>query len=308
MTIRQSRHWNLFSGLVLLGLLYAGSGFFTVAQDEKGVVLRFGAFSRVVDPGLGYRLPWPFEELYRVKVATVYPMSVGYKIQDQLRGIPPQEKEMQWLTGDTNLINIRLDIQYNVSDPVQFLFRTEEPRFLVRRAAEATLTEWVGSRPIDELLTYGKVELARQVREQVQNLLDQYKAGLSILSVNVEALEPPEQVISDFNDVKSAERERERAVIEAEGYRNNLLAETVGQKQKLLNEAEGIHDTRVATALADTERFKSLLAQYRQNPAAVADQLYFETLRKVLPKLQITVFPTKEGKPPQIQIIQQPAK
>ena len=293
--------------LIVVVLVYLGSGIFTIAQDEQGVIVRFGAVSRTVGPGLNYRLPWPFEQGYRVQTTKEYYMSIGYKIRDQLQGIPPLEKEMQWLTGDTNLVNIRLYIRYRVKDPVEFLFCTEEPRFLVRRAAEGMLTELVGGTPVDDLLTFGKIELAQDVQQHAQELLDLYGAGLMLVFVEVEGLEPPEQVVSDFNEVKSAERERERAIVEAEGYRRDLFAQTLGEKQKILNEAEGVYATRVAAAEADTGRFLSLLAEYRQNPAVVREKLFYETMSRLLPKLQITVLPTEEGIPPQIQIIQQRA-
>lgn len=293
--------------LIVVVLVYLGSGIFTIAQDEQGVIVRLGAVRRTVGPGLNYRLPWPFEQVYRVQTTKEYYMSIGYKIRDQLQGIPPLEKEMQWLTGDTNLINIRLYIRYRVKDPVEFLFRTEEPRFLVRRAAEGMLTELVGRTPVDDLLTFGKIELAQDVQRYAQVLLDLYGAGLMLVFVEVEGLEPPEQVVSDFNEVKSAERERERAIVEAEGYRRDLLAKTLGEKQKILSEAEGVYETRVAAAEADTGRFLSLLAEYRRNPAVVREKLFYETMSRLLPKLQITVLPTEEGVPPQIQIIQQRA-
>lgn len=300
-----SKRWIVVLALIVAALAYLASGIFTVAQDEQGVVLRFGAVSRTVAPGLNYRLPWPFEQVFRVQTAKEYYMSVGYRIKDQLQGVVPQEKEMQWLTGDTNLVNVRLYIRYRVKDPVEFLFRTEEPRFLVRRAAEGMLTELVGETPVDDLLTFGKIELAQDVQRQAQERLDAYGAGLMLVFVEVEALEPPEQVVSDFNEVKSAERERERSIVEAEGYRRDLLAKTLGEEQKILSEAEGAHDTRVAAAEADTQRFLSLLAEYRQNPAAVREKLFYETMSRLLPKLQITVVPTDKGIPPQIQIIQQ---
>jgi len=288
---------------VLLG--YLASGFFTVAQDEIGVVLQFGRFSRRTSSGLSYRLPWPVERVYRVKTDTIYPMSIGYKLLDRIQGIPPQEKEMQWLTGDTNLINIMLEIQYKVKDPEQYLFTTEEPRFLVRRAAEAVLTELVGQTPVDELLTRGKTALERGVEEQSQRMLDTYQAGLMIISVNAEALEPPEQVISYFNEVKSAGQERERAMIDAEGDRMKMLAEAQGEAQEILSQAEAVHATRVAAAQADTERFLGLLTEYRKSPAVVREKLYSETLMKLLPGLEMTVVPGDLEQPPQIQIIQQ---
>lgn len=291
----------LVAGVVLLG--YLGSGVFAVDQDEVAVVLRLGALNRTVTSGLNYRLPYPFEQVYRVKVSTVYPMPVGYTLRDELRGLPPSEREMQWLTGDTNLINIRLFIQYRVNDPVRFVFRSEEPRFLVRRAAEAALTELVGEAPVDELLTFGKIELAHGVERKAQERLDAYESGLLIVSVEALALEPPEQVVSDFNDVKSAERERERAVIEAEGYRRNLLATTLGERERILNEAESEYAVRVARAEAETQRFRSLLTEYRQSPQAVRAKLFAESMKDLLPKLQITVFPSEPGRPPQFHVI-----
>ena len=297
------KRFIIIAALAAVVLLYLCTGIFTVAQDEQGVVLRFGQLSRTVDSGLNYRLPWPFEQVYRVPTRKEYYMSVGYKIRDQLRGVAADEKEMQWLTGDTNLVNIRLYIRYRITDPAKFLFLTEEPRFLVRRAAEGMLTELVGETPVDDLLTLGKIELAQNVQRQAQEFLDLYGAGLTLVFVEVEALEPPEQVVSDFNEVKSAERERERAVIEAEGYRRDLLAKTLGDKEKILSEADATYDTRVAAAEADTERFKGLLAEYRENPAVVRDKLYYETMNRLLPKLKINVVPAGQGIPPRIQVV-----
>lgn len=300
-----NRKWFIACLIPILAVLYLGSGIFPVAQDEAGIVVRLGRYSRTVGSGLNYRLPWPFEEVYRVKTSAIYPMSVGYKIREREQGIPPLESEMQWLTGDTNLINIRMEIQYRIKEPVQFLFQTEEPHFLVRRAAEAVLTEMAGQTPVDELLTRGKAALAFGASDRVQQMLDAYQSGLQVVSVNVEALEPPASVISYFQEVKSADQEREKAIVEAEGYRANRIFEARGEADKIEKEAMATEEARVAQAKGDTSRFLDLLKEYRSNPGAVRDKMYYETLAKILPNIEITVLPDSPGAPPQIQIIQQ---
>jgi modulator of FtsH protease HflK len=290
--------------LLLLVLGWLATGVFTVAQDEMGVVVRFGKFQRYAESGLRYRFPWPVEKAYVLNTAKSYPMSIGYLLVDEARGIPPLESQMQWLTGDTNLINIRMLFQYRIIDLKEYLFSTEEPRFLIRRAAEAALTENVGRMPVDELLTYGRAKLLVEIEQEVQKMLDHYGAGLILTELNIVAIEPPQRVRYEFNDVIAAQRERETAVIEADGYRSNLLAEIRGQAIQIREEAESVYEARVRQAEADARRFSDLLVEYRSNPEVVRDKLFFDAMRQLLPRLNVVLYPKGEdGQAPHMQFI-----
>lgn len=296
--------WIVLSAALVLCLLYLSSGFFMVALDEQALVLRFGAKSRVVTSGLHWRFPWPVEQVYRVAVGKEYPMSIGYRFIDEATGRAADEREMQWLTGDTNLIDIQLYIRYRVKDLAEFLFATEEPRFLVRRAAESALTEEVGRLPVDRLLTFGKSMLAQDIEQQTQRMLDRWKAGIMIVAVEVRALEAPQQVRFEFREVTSAEQESSRARVEAEGYRQDLLMKTRGEREQILAEAEGAYQTRVAQASASAERFEQLLAEYRQSPRVVRRKLYYETMKFILPNISVTILPPGKTGTPKIDVIE----
>ena len=275
-------------GVVKLAVLavvamYVLSGIYVVQPDELGVVRRFGRVVRSsVAPGIHYRIPWPVDRVDKPQVTSIKRMSVGYKIVDQLRGIAPEAREAQFVTGDENIIEIQLLIQYVVKSPEDFLFACEEPHWLVRRVGESALTEKVGTLPVEDVLTTARVEIASAVKRRAQETLDSYGAGIEIIAAHLQETNPPREVADAFREVASAREDRNRIVQEAEGYLNRVVPTARGEAAGIMEAADGYSAEKVARAEGEAARFSAVLVEYRKAPTATRERLYLESLEKVL--------------------------
>ena len=235
--------------LILLGLfaLWMLSGIYTVAPDEKAVILRFGKLQDVVEPGLHYHFPPPFENRITRSVTQVYREEIGFQTIDP--GPPARyskkPKESLMLTGDENIVDVEMVIQYRVSSIVKSLFSAAglgvyERRgpSLVHDASEAVLRQVIGRHDIDEALTEGKLRIQTDIRDGLQILFDRYDCGLVVESVQLQTVGPPSQVDDAFKDVASAKEDRERLINEARGYQNDVIPKARGEAEKLIKEAE----------------------------------------------------------------------
>jgi membrane protease subunit HflK len=279
---------RLFRYLPALAVLaWLASGTYTVESDELAVVKRFGA---IVDPavpsGIHWRLPWPVESHRTFETTSVYKMGVGMITRDYLRGIPSPEELSLWLTGNTNIVSVKLMIQYTVVDLAAFLYRMEGPQFLMARLAEAALTDVVGGMNVDDVLTTSRPEIARGVRERTQQRLDEIGLGVTVNSVNLLSVDPPSQVIDVFRDVSNAAADRERIINEANGYANSIIPRARGEATWIVERAHGERDAAISKASGESARFLSVLAEYRKAPSATRKRLYLETLETVMPRVK----------------------
>jgi modulator of FtsH protease HflK len=277
---------------VVIGLvLWLATGIFIVAPDERGVVLRFGKVVRQAEPGPGYHLPWPFEEVLKPSVTAVRKEEFGFRTVDV--GPPARYREVDpealMLTGDENIIKAQFIVQYRVKPgpdaAINFLFNVRDPRETVRAAAEAAIRQVIGSNDIDDALTEQRERTQQQTREVLQDILDQYDVGLEIVAVQLQDVEPPDQVSDAFKDVISAEQDKERLVNEARGYSNDVIPKARGQAAQLLNEAEGYRLARIQEATGAGERFIALHDEYSKAPDVTRLRLYLETMEQVLPQV-----------------------
>ncbi len=276
--------------------LYLLSGIYVVQSDERGVVRRFGRVVRAsVAPGIHYRIPWPVDVVDTPQVTSIKRMSVGYKILDQVRGLTPEPREAQFVTGDENIIEIQLLIQYVVKSPEDFLFACEEPHWLVRRVGESVLTEKVSGMPVDDILTTARVEIAEAVRERAQVVLDDYGAGIEIVAAHLQEVNPPREVADAFREVASAREDRNRIVQEAEGYQNRVVPTARGQADSLMAYAGGYMSEKVSRAEGEAARFRAISAEYRKTPSAVTERMYLETMERVLQRVRKYVLDEKAG-------------
>ncbi len=290
------RPWAL---IVLLGIGWAASGLYGIDKRENGVVTAFG---RVIDgrvqPGLHYRAPWPLTRLHRVDTTTTHTMSVGFKIRDMVMGIPTPPGESRWLTGDTNIIEVRMVVQYRATDPASYRLITEEPDLLVRHAGEAVITDQVGHSGVDAVLTHGRAELLAESRSRIQRLLDDWGCGITVTSINFEAIEPPREVVDAFHAVQSAKADRDRMRQEAEAYANSVLPEARGEASRLLSEARSFRERRVAEASGWSHRFTALASAASTAPRATRDRLYLQTVEQALARGELVVIdPGSPGDP-----------
>jgi membrane protease subunit HflK len=261
------------------------------------VVLRFGKWVATTDPGPHYHLPSPIETVYKPKVTEVKRIEVGFRTIDL--GPParysdvPQESLM--LTGDENIIDIDIIVQYRILDPGHYLFNIRDPHQTVRVASEAALREVIGASKIDEALTVGKFSIQADTKTLLQEILDNYKSGLQIVAVQLQDVHAPEQVRDAFRDVASAKEDKSRLINEAEGYRNAILPETRGEVAQILNKAEAYRQQKISIAKGDASRFNSVLAEYSKAKKITRTRLYLETLEEILPGMDKFILPKDGG-------------
>lgn len=265
---------------------YAMLGYFQVAPDEQAVVLRLGAYSRTLSDGPHWHaLGLETVERRRVVVTReefgFRTISVGPPVQYEEK---PDERLM--LTGDANLVDVQFVVSYEISDLSAYLFNVADSKGVIRDAAQAAIREVVAQRPIDEVLTEARAAIALETRSTLQAILDAYGAGVRVLQVQLQEVEPPDPVKDAFRDVASAQQDRERSILEAQGYRDQVVPRARGAKEATINEAQAYREERILEAQGEAERFSALLGEYRKAPGVTRDRLYIETLERILPGME----------------------
>ena len=281
---------------VLIGLivLWLATGIYIVGPDEVGVVRTFGKFTRVVQSGLNWKFPAPIEIVNTPKVTEVKRIEIGFRTlkNGQYRTV---EKESLMLTGDENIVDAEMIVQYKIKDPVAYLFRIVGPELTVREAAEASLRTVVGRNKIDETLTTGKFTIQEETKNQLQSVLDNYNSGIHVVAVQLQDVSPPKEVIGAFKDVASAKEDKNRMINQAEGYRNDVIPKARGEAEAMIRDAEGFKESRVKRAEGDATKFTTILKEYRKAKSITEKRLYLETMEKVLPDIEKIIVPDKDS-------------
>ena len=282
--------------VAVVGLAWIGSGLFVVDKMEHGVVMVLGEITRDrVPPGLHYAPPWPVGRVATVNTSANHTMSVGFKLRDMVLDIPTPAAESRWLTGDTNIVEVRMVVQYRATDPTAYLFAADDPDGLVRHAGEATVTDLLGHREVDELLTHGRIQLIADGKVAIQRQLDDWGSGITITAVNFESIDPPREVVDAFHDVQTAEANSKRMRQDAAAYANTILPEARGEASQLLSEARSDREARVAAATGWSHSFEQLVAAQRLAPRATRTRLYLETVETALARTTNTVLSPKQS-------------
>jgi modulator of FtsH protease HflK len=276
--------------LIAVAVLWVISGVYMVGPGERGLVLTFGRLTRLTDPGLHYRFPSPFQAHYIVDIAQVRTAEIGYRTENgRARAVL---EEAQMLTGDENLVEVQLFVQYLVQDPVDYLFAVRNSDQVLLASAEIALRSTVGQNTIDFTMTEGRVEAQNQVRTQLQDLLDQYRTGLIVTEARLLAVDPPVDVRDAFHDVVRAFEDRERLVQEAEGYAEQVVPAARGQAAQVVLEAEANREQRVIRAEGDANRFLALVEEYLRSPEVMRERLYLESIEGILSESNIFILDT----------------
>jgi membrane protease subunit HflK len=269
-----------------LAALWVASGIYLVAPDQQAVVTRFGAVvePRVL-PGIHYSLPWPVESVTRLKVQQLQRLVVGGDVPDGVLG-RTQPLVSQFLTGDQNVINMRVVVQYSVGVPADYLFQSQDVSQAVRSAVEAELARRIAHNTVDSILTTGKAAIQEEVRAAAQRRIDEYRSGVLLSTVNVESVTPPPEASDAFRDVASARADAVRIVNEAEGYANDLLPKARGEAQQLLESAEAHRQRKINEAAGDAARFTAMEPEYAKAQQVTGERLYVETMEQILPRIR----------------------
>jgi membrane protease subunit HflK len=275
--------------VVLLAVagLYIAAGLFEVAPDEEAVVLRLGRYARTEGPGLRWRA-LGLEKLEKRQVTVTQTEEFGFRTVSP--GPPrdyeerPEEKRM--LTGDENVVDVEFVLQYRIVDLPKYLFAVQDVPQIIRDVAESAVREVVAGRPIDTILTEARGPIEDEAEILIQSLLDRYEAGIEVQNVQLQDVEPPDPVKDAFADVVTAKQDRERMILEAQGYGDQVVPQARGEAKKLVNQAQGYRDSEILEARGRADRFRALYEEYRKAPEVTRERLYLETLDEVLPGVE----------------------
>jgi membrane protease subunit HflK len=280
--------------LFWLAAVWLVSGVYLVQPDQQAVVTTFGAVTAAqVSPGLHYALPWPIDHVYKLKAHQLRRAVIGGDVADAVLG-RLQPNLSQFLTGDQNLINVRVVVQYSVAQPKNFLFNTEDVDREVTTTLESELAHRLAHTSVDDILTTQKVSIQNDVLERTQHALERYEAGVVISSVNIENVAPPAEAAAAFRAVSGARADALRIVNEAQGYANDLLPRARGEADQLAASAQGYKDGKINRAAGDAARFNAVAAEYAKAPGVTGTRAYVEAMEQILPRLKKLIVDSNE--------------
>jgi membrane protease subunit HflK len=273
------RSAGIGAGLIagVIALLWLGSGFFIVQEGQQAVVTSFGRYSHTVDAGFQWRLPYPFQAHETVNVTQLRSKEVGRNAIIQATGL----RDSSMLTQDENIIDIRFTVQYRLKDARNFLFENRDPEEAVAIAAESAVREIVGKSRIDSVLYEQRDAIAAELVKSIQTQLDRLKAGILVVNVNLQSVQPPEQVQAAFEDTLKAGQDGDRAKKEGLAYASDVIPKAQGSAARLHEEAEGYKARVIAQAEGDAKRFSEVLAEYQKAPAVTRDRLYIDAMQQI---------------------------
>ncbi len=280
---------------ILALLVWALSGIYIIDPAEKGVVLRFGAFQEETSQGPHWHLPYPIETLNRINVEQIRTAEIGFRnvVNGNRRFGGNVSSESLMLTKDENMIDAKFAVQYKINDVQAYLFNVVNPDTTLRHVSESAIRQVVGQNSMDYILTEGRVNVADSVKEKSQKLLDLYKTGLVITTVNMQDAQPPEQVQAAFSDAVKAREDKQRLINEAQTYANDILPKARGKAARMLEESKAYKSEVVSKSEGEASRFEQILAEYEKAPEVTKERLYRETMENVFASTSKVVVDSK---------------
>jgi modulator of FtsH protease HflK len=272
------RGWALLAVLALF--VWLSTGFYKVQPDEQGVVLRFGAWTDTTQPGLHFHLPWPIDSVLLPKTTQIRRLELGLGLNGQI----DQARDKQMLTGDENIVEADCSLLWQVKDAGQYLFKVADPDAALHIAAGSALREVISHTPIQAALSDKRREVADETQALLQDLLDREGAGIRIVQVQLERVDPPSTVIDAFNDVQRARADQERARNEAESYANDILPRARGDAQRIKLDAEAYKAQTINLAQGEAQNYAAIYQSYSQARDVTAWRLYLESVDAMLRK------------------------
>lgn len=279
--------------LVLAAIVYGISGLYIIDEGKRGVVLMFGKYESTSLPGLHW-FPRFIQSVETVDIEQIRDAAIGYRASGSGRGSnAPVERESLMLTQDENIVDIQLAVQYKVSNASDYLFNVLDPDISLRQATESAVREIIGKNKMDFVLTEGRAEIASRVRDLTQEILDRYKTGLELTSVNMQDAQPPEQVQAAFDDAVKAREDNVRLKNEAEAYANDIIPRAQGQAARQIEEANAYMEQVIAEAKGEASRFEQVLVAYKKAPEVTRKRLYIEAIESVMSNSSKIMIDTK---------------
>ncbi len=271
--------------LAILAIVWSFTGFYRVQPDQQGVVLQFGKWVKTTESGLNWHLPYPIEDVITPSVTQINQIDVGFRALGNDRSRSQKRdvsEESLMLTGDQNIIDIDFTVQWKIADAGRFLFNIREPEATVKIAAESAMRETIGRTDIQPALTEAREEIEISTRNLLQEILNEYEAGIEITEIQMQSVDPPQAVIDAFDDVQRARLDRETLRNQADAYRNDVLPRARGQAQRMVQEAQAYREQLTNEAEGEAQRFLSVYEAYKSNVDVTKRRMYLETIQKVL--------------------------
>ncbi len=293
----------MFAVIALIWLL---TGFYVVQEGQQAVVMRFGQFKGaqsggITGAGVSWRLPYPFEAHEVVQVSQLRSVEVGrnkvvQSSSSQGSGAgTPSLRDSSMLTQDENIVDVRFVVQYRLKSSSDYIFNNRDPDEAVILAAESAVREVVGKGTMNTVLNEKREAIAGDIVKSVQSQMDAYKTGILISSVNIQNVQPPEQVQAAFDDALKAGQDGDRAKNEGQAYANDVIPRAEGAAARLREEAEGYKAKVVSQAEGDASRFKAILPEYQRAPQVMRDRLYIDTMQQIYSSVTKVLVDSKQG-------------
>lgn len=284
--------------VILLVIITFFSGIFQIGPEEVGVITRFGKYTRTLESGLNFKLPF-VESVVKVPVERQQKLEFGFRTTNaDVRSSYTREgavSESQMLTGDLNLADVEWVVQYRIDNPYNFLFKVRNPETTLRDISEASMRQIVGDRTVNEVLTIGRTEIAGKMKELIQEICRDYSLGVKIEQVVLQDVNPPEPVKAAFNAVNEAQQEKETLINQAKSEYNKVIPRASGQAEETIQKARGYATERVNRAKGEVARFNDLYVEYVKAPEVTKRRIYLETMGEILPKIGNKVITDDNG-------------
>ena len=279
---------GIFIAIILVALMIFGSMscFYTVDDKQQAVVTTFGRVTGITDAGFHFKLPFGIQQVQKVDVNVYQHIELGYRTGSN-ESIPD---ESSMITGDYNIVNVDFFIEYKISDPVRYLYASDDPQMILRNLIQSQIRNVVGSSTVDSVLTDGKENIQMQVKSLVTDILTEYDIGLTLVDVKIQDSEPPTQeVIEAFKAVETAKQQAETVVNDAMAYQNAQLPKAQAEADQIIQNAEYLKQKRINEAYEQVAMFNAMYAEYELNPEITRSRMYYEAISKILPDVKLYI-------------------
>lgn len=274
--------------LALVILSLAGTCFYTVDDKQQAVVTTFGKVTDVTDAGVHFKLPFGIQNVQKVDVNVYHKIELGYNTN--VYGTVTNPSESVMITGDYNIVNVDFFVEYKISDPVQYLYSSNNPEMILRNLIQSQVRNVVGSSSVDAVLTDGKENIQMQVKDLVSKIIQDYNIGLSLVDVKIQDAEPPtKEVIEAFKAVETAKQRAETVINDAKAYQNAQLPQAQAEADKLLRNAEYLRQRRINEAHEQIALFEAMYTEYANNPDITRSRMYYEAISEALPGVKLYI-------------------
>ena len=274
----------LFGVMIVFGL----TCYYTVDDKQQAVVTTFGKVTDITDAGVHLKLPFGIQQVEKVDVNVYQKITLGYNPVGS--GYTVDDRESAMITGDYNIVNVDFFVEYKISDPVQYLYSSNDPESILRNLVQSQVRNVVGSSTVDSVLTDGKENIQMQVRTLVTDILSQYDIGLSLVDVKIQDAEPPTQeVIEAFKNVETAKQQAETVINDAKAYKNAQLPQAQAKADKLIQNAQYLKEKRINEATEQVAMFNAMYQEYALNPQVTKSRMYYEAISQIMPGVKLYI-------------------